>query len=243
MFQAEVTSRFVLFSPSHLLTLGLIAAAVLLLYFFRSPLAKRKPPAGRLLLAILLAVCEILLNVWYFRNGIFKASSTLPFELCSISLYLSVFMLLLRSRFLFQIVYFTAIGGALQALATPVLGYAYPHFRFLEFFAAHGLLVFSALYMVWVEGFRPTLRSVFTAWLAVNVIAVIVYTVNLMTGANYMFLSRKPPSASILDFLGPYPWYILSLEAAALLIFLALYLPFAISSSAAKPSIRARQPY
>ncbi|OXM15248.1 TIGR02206 family membrane protein [Paenibacillus herberti] len=234
MFQSEVTERFILFSPSHLVSLGLITAAVVLLYLFRRPLARSKPARGRLILAALLAVCEILLNIWYFSNGIFQASSTLPFELCSISLYLSILMLLLRSRFLFHIVYFTAIGGALQALATPALGYAFPHFRFLEFFAAHGLLILSALYMVWVEGFRPTLRSVFTALIATNVIAAIVFVVNYLSGANYMFLARKPPTASMLDFLGPYPWYILSLEAAALLIFLALYLPFAIARSRSK---------
>ncbi|MGU3472266.1 TIGR02206 family membrane protein [Paenibacillus sp. D51F] len=226
MFGTDVTAKFAPFGAAHLASLLLIAAVVLAVYLLRRKLALRPAP-GRFILAALLAACEILLNVWYVRGDVYSPSSTLPLELCSISLYLSVLMLLLRSRFLFGIVYFTAIGGALQALATPVLAYAYPHFRFLEFFIAHGLLIVSALYMVWVEGFRPTLRSVFTAWAAVNVIAVFVYAVDRLTGANYMFLARKPSSSSLLDVLGPYPWYILSLELVALLLFFLLYLPFA----------------
>ncbi|QJC53094.1 TIGR02206 family membrane protein [Paenibacillus albicereus] len=240
MVDADIAERFVPYSPAHLLSLALILAAVLLLLAFRRPLSRRRPAAGRYALAGLLAACEVLLNVWYFSSGVFRPSSTLPFELCSISLYLSVLMLLLRSRLLFQIVYFTAIGGALQALATPVLGYAFPHFRFIEFFAAHGLLLLAALYMVWVEGFRPTLRSVFVAWGALNAIAAVVFLVNRLTGANYMFLARKPPSSSLLDVLGPYPWYILSLEAVALLLFLLLYLPFARSERRAKAVAAAR---
>ncbi|CDN43893.1 TIGR02206 family membrane protein [Paenibacillus sp. P22] len=191
MFGTDAEARFTPFGAAHLASLLLIAAVVLAVYLLRRKLAL-KPAPGRFLLAALLAACEILLNVWYVRGEVYSPSSTLPLELCSISLYLSVPMLLLRSRFLFGIVYFTALGGALQALATPVLAYAYPHFRFLEFFIAHGLLIISALYMVWVEGFRPTLRSVFTAWAAVNVIAVFVYAVDRLTGANYMFLARKP---------------------------------------------------
>ncbi|MGN7454649.1 YwaF family protein [Paenibacillus pasadenensis] len=242
MFDSDITERFVAYSPAHLISLGLIFAAVLLLFAFRGPLARRRPASGRYALAGLLAACEILLNVWYVSNGVFRPEATLPLELCSISLYLSVIMLLLRSRLLFQIVYFTAIGGALQALATPVLGYAFPHFRFLEFFAAHGLLLLAALYMVWVEGFRPTLRSPFIAWGAVNAIAAVVFAVNRLTGANYMFLARKPPSSSLLDYLGPYPWYILSLEAVALLLFLLLYLPFARSGRRGREPARAPSP-
>jgi hypothetical integral membrane protein (TIGR02206 family) len=55
--------------------------------------------------------------------------------------------------------------------------------------------------------------------------------VNRLTGGNYLFLSRKPEGGSLLDLLGPWPWYILSLEAVALLLFTILYLPFVIGRS------------
>ena len=48
-----------------------------------------------------------------------------------------------------------------------------------------------------------------------NVLAAVVFTVNLVTGGNYMFLRIKPTTGSLLDYLGPYPWYILSLEGVS----------------------------
>jgi len=43
-----------------------------------------------------------------------------------------------------------------------------------------------------------------------------------------MFLMEKPMGGSILDFLGPWPWYLLSLEFVGLLMLLLCYAPFAI---------------
>jgi uncharacterized membrane protein YwaF len=39
---------------------------------------------------------------------------------------------------------------------------------------------------------------------------------------------EKPPTASLIDVLGPWPWYLLALEGIAFVIFFILYLPFAI---------------
>jgi hypothetical integral membrane protein (TIGR02206 family) len=81
--------------------------------------------------------------------------------------------------------------------------------------------------MVWVERFRPTFKSIGITMVFLNVMLVILVGVNYITGGNYMFLARKPDTASLLDVLGPYPWYLLSLEAVALVLFLLLYAPFA----------------
>ncbi|BBH24652.1 permease [Paenibacillus baekrokdamisoli] len=225
-FDARHAKPFIAYSEAHIGVLVFLLLLMVLLYLFRKSFRTTGSKAMRYGLAAVLVLCELSLNLWYIQQGVFHSATTLPLELCSISLYLSVFMLLFRSRFLFRIVYFTGLGGALQALATPVLGFGFPHYRFLEFFIAHGVIIISVLYMVWVEGFKPTFRSAFTAFAWLNAIAVPVVYINTVTGGNYMFLARKPDTASLLDLLGPYPFYILSLEAVALIMFLLLYLPF-----------------
>ncbi len=221
-------SRFYAFSAEHLVMLLLFSGTIALLYIGRHWLKEgNRSRAGRYVLASILLLAELSLNWWYWQEQIFNVKDTLPLELCSISLYLCIIMLLLRQKFIFQIVYFIGIGGAIQALLTPVLFYGFPHFRFFQFFIAHMVIILSVLYMVWVEGLRPTLKSVGLTMLALNLLLVIVLPLNWLLGGNYMFLAYKPETASLLDFLGPYPWYLLSLEAFALCFFLLLYLPFA----------------
>lgn len=153
----------------------------------------------------------------------------MPLQLCSISLLLATVMLLTRSYSLFEFLYLPGMAGALQAILTPDLGhYSYPHFRTFEFFIAHGAVVAAAFFMIVVEGYRPTWKSLIRAFLALNLLALLIAGINKLIGANYMFLIAKPENASLLDILGPWPWYILSLEAVALVMFLLLYTPFAV---------------
>ncbi|MDV2683585.1 TIGR02206 family membrane protein [Alkalihalophilus lindianensis] len=177
-------------------------------------------------LLILLIVSEISLFVWTVSIGTWDIRYNLPFHLCTISLFFCIYMLLTNKKWVFEVVYFFGLAGALQAILTPDLFYGFPHYRFLHFFIAHIGIILSILYMVWVEKYRVTMRSVVKSFVVLNGLAAVVYLINILTGANYMFLAYKPEGASLLDFLGPHPWYILQLELIALAMFTLLYLPF-----------------
>jgi hypothetical integral membrane protein (TIGR02206 family) len=60
-------------------------------------------------------------------------------------------------------------------------------------------------------------------------LAAIDSVVNLLTGGNYMFLRHAPGVHSLLDLMGPWPWYVVGAAAIALALFAALDLPFAIA--------------
>ncbi len=138
-------------------------------------------------------------------------------------------MLLARSYRFYEIFFFLGIAGGVQALITPnAAEFGLPHFRAIQTLASHALLVIAMVYMTAIEGFRPTWASVAKAMIFANVYMVFVTGINLLIGGNYMYTLRKPETTSLLDSLGPWPWYLFYAEFVALALFVLLYLPFAL---------------
>ncbi len=175
---------------------------------------------------LLLFVLELLYHFWLYLGGYWEISFTLPLQLCSISLLLCLVLLATESKAVFQIVYYIGVTGALMAILTPELFLGFPHFRFFQFFITHNLIIWTCLYFVFVRQFRPTGRGLIESFIFLNLCAAAAFFANKLTGGNYMFLARKPQNNSLLDYFGPYPYYIITLEIAALLLFLLLLLPF-----------------
>ncbi|AST91517.1 MULTISPECIES: YwaF family protein [Sutcliffiella] len=220
----NVLKGSLIFSTTHIFVLIIILLAVVALYLFRnSPFITRYV---RWFILFLLIISELSLNVWYLSMNVWNVKDTLPLQLCSISLYLCCWMMLTKQKIILEVVYFLGIGGAIQALLTPELFYGFPHFRFIQFFLAHSMIILAILYMIWVEKYRISFSSLWKAFISLQCIALIVYVINIVTGGNYMFLMGKPANPTLLDMLGPYPIYIIFLELVVFIIFLLLYLPF-----------------
>jgi len=97
-----------------------------------------------------------------------------------------------------------------QALITPDLnGPDFPSHSFLTFFALH-LLIVWAIYLTWGCGMRPDWRSYRFAVITTLAWGAFTFIFNTIAGTDYGFLNRKPLNASMLDFLGPWPFYVLA---------------------------------
>lgn len=211
---------FEMYSLSHFVIISICIAGSVLIFLYREKLKIEKWRAAEIGMAISLLLIETTYHIWMLINGSWNVSHAIPLELCSISLILTVFLLLTRKKVIYEILLFTALLGASQAIFTPLLKYDFPHFRFFHFFYTHLMIIWVPLYFTWARGYRPTIWSVVKLFIFLNVLMPIIMIINKLVGGNYMFLSHKPDSASLLDVLGPYPWYILSLEG--LLISLSL---------------------
>ncbi|WP_142301757.1 TIGR02206 family membrane protein [Bacillus sp. 7894-2] len=216
---------FLVFSASHIAMIVLFAAAAALLFIFRKGLF-RLDQKFRLYLFMLLFTLELLYHLWLYLGGYWEISFTLPLQLCSISLVLCLILLATKSSAVFQLVYYLGVTGALMAILTPELFLGFPHFRYFQFFITHNLIIWTSLYFVFVHQYRPTGKGMLHSFIFLNICAGAAFFANKLTGGNYMFLSHKPENASLLDYFGPYPYYILTLEIAAVFLFLLLLLPF-----------------
>ena len=68
--------------------------------------------------------------------------------------------------------------------------------------------IWAAVYLTWGRGVTPDWGGYRFAIAVTAVWAVGIFLLNLLIDTNYGYLNGKPGSASILDLLGPWPWYL-----------------------------------
>jgi len=230
---------FDLFGTGHLVALAVIAAIVaFLVWGWKDPddAARRR---GRLLIVAIMVLNEIGWHAWNLTNGAWNIREHLPLHATSISIWGSIVALLTRNYRVYEVVFFIGIVGAVQALITPAAGdYGLPHYRAFQTLISHGMIIVAMAYMTTIEGFRPTWASVWKTMLVINICMVIVTGINVVLGSNYMFTLHKPATASLFDLLGPWPWYLVAAEFLAVILFSALYLPFALANRRARRQTR-----
>lgn len=224
---------FEIFSMPHFLMITACISGVLLLYYFRDHFRKYDK-ATRSFMFIILFGLETMYHLWLWKDGYWDVSFTLPLQLCSLSLILCLILLVTKSQLIFQIVYFIGVVGAFMAIITPELFLGFPHFRYFQFFITHIFIIWTCLYFVFIHHYKATKKGLFASFLFLNASAALAFIANKLTGGNYMFLAHKPSNGSLLDYFGPYPYYILILEGVALFFFFLLLIPFLVKDKVKK---------
>lgn len=220
---------FQLFSLQHLAAIAVLFLLIGYFFWLRRHPSAHAEKITRWTMAAVLIINELGWHLWNLVNSTWTIQTMLPLHLCSVFVFLSAVMLVTHSYGIFEFAFFLGIGGAMQAFLTPDLGiYSFPHFRYFQVFISHGLIIAAALYMLIVERMRPTWKSLLKVVIAGNLYYVLLFFVNQALGSNYMYTAHKPATASLLDMLGPWPWYLLATEGIAAVVFLLFYLPFAI---------------
>jgi hypothetical integral membrane protein (TIGR02206 family) len=223
------------FGNQHLITLGVIGIVCLITGFIAAKIESSRIWLGRFL-GLLLASYMVAI---YLRQAFVHAltwEDSLPLELCNLVLFACIISLFRPNRLTSEIAYFWGLGGVLQATLTPDLSANFPSWDFMLFFWGHGATLVAIIFLLSGQKFRPGKKSIMRMMIALNCYALIVGVIDAAAGWNYGYLCRKPGGASLYDFLGPWPWYLLSLEAVALLLFLVFDLPWAIGRSIIKKS-------
>ncbi len=218
---------FVQWGAAHLGALLVIALLAVGQRLLPGDAASRR--TARLGMAALLLGNELFWHAWHARFGQWTLQSLLPLNLCNLLVFISAWALLTRSQIAYEFVYLLGIPAASQVLITPALGpFGFPHILFFQIFVSHGGIILAALYLTWVEGLRPaSWRSVRRVAGITLLYAVLIFLLNPLIGGNYLFLAYKPPASTLLDLLGPWPWYGLSMAAIGLALIVLMYLPFA----------------
>jgi hypothetical integral membrane protein (TIGR02206 family) len=227
---------FETFGLPHCAAMAVTAvAAIYMVRLNRSPLVtqQRKHRANVILGIILITAVTLDPILTWLRYSENPDTSTrlvretaLPLYLCDVVSLVLAYGLIRRRQRWAEIGYLWGMAGTLQGLITPTLYFSWDTPEYFAFFAQHGGVPVAALTLAFGTAMRPQpgafCRALFWSWIYMA----LVYALNWLLSANYGFLNAKPSVGTLFDYMGPYPWYLLTLQAVAFTLYFLLLLPF-----------------
>lgn len=229
-----MTPTFVLFGREHLAAVLVIAALTALVTGWGRRQTRAKAALGGRILGLVLVAYYLVDSILRVRFLGVRPAVVAPFDLCSALFFVGAFAFWTRSRAAFDIVYFWTFAGTAHAMITPTPPAGAPALGYFVYFAAHGLLMLSAVYAAAVLRETPVRGSLTRAFVALQAWMLLAAPVNLALGTNFLYLRHKPSTPTLFDHMGPWPWYIVSGEVIALVSFALWALPFRASARATR---------
>ena len=223
----------------HLLSLGTFAVVVVVMVMA----GRRHDRLTRRIGAAIGLGVWLLSAVYYTLPDNLEPDKSLPIQACDLLVLLAPLTLFRPSRFLQAIVYFGGFGLTTQAFVTPTSDIGGPdNIKFWIFWLLHGVILATAIYVVAVDRFKPTLKDLRNAILFWCGYAVAMIALNYGThlcglndgqGWYYGYLGPSLPdivAGSVLKYLGEWPLRPLLMMLLGLLFFVLLYLPWPVVS-------------
>lgn len=134
---------------------------------------------------------------------------SVPLRLTDLATVVAGYALWSHRRRPYALTYYWCLTLSTQALLSPALeGPDFPYYEFLAFWAIHLLVIWAAIYLTWGVGMHPDWRSYRFAVAATVAWVAVTFAFNFLADTDYGFVNRKPSTPSLLDVLGPWPWYL-----------------------------------
>jgi hypothetical integral membrane protein (TIGR02206 family) len=181
----------------------------------------RQCRAAAMPVRIAIAIALVSFELQRFFTGGIRFPDRMPFYLCNVSTWAAVLACLTLNSPAVEFLYFMGLSGALMTLLTPDLGSHWP----AAFFLNHGGIIVAAAVLAFgkVVRMRPgaPLRgfSMGVAYFAAGAVF------DWSFGTNYSFTMHKSGRTSLLDYLGPWPFYWLPAMGILLCLVWLLWLP------------------
>lgn len=200
-----------LFGAEHLILLGVTALASVLAVWGIRRIANDRirtkiiQAAGWILLVI-----ALFQTIWSVLPGNWNINSALPLHYSDILRFITAAALIWQVRWAAAVSYYWGLTLNLQAIVTPhptmLVGSS---MGFLLYWVLHIFVFVAPLVLVWGTGFRPQWKDFLRTWVLAIGWALFIMPINAWLGTNYGFVNHQPEGASLIDWLGPWPIYVL----------------------------------
>ena len=170
----------------------------------------RRDEDGRIgrTLAVLIPCYTSPTQTYVFVSDRYDLEAVLPMQLCDLAWMAAAVALWTRHYVPVALTYYWGLALTSQAVLTPALRQDFPDMNYVAFWGQHVLIMWAAVYLTWGLRLRPSWAGYRATVVATTIWLVCVYGVNALLDTNYGYVNRKPPTASILDYLGPWPFYV-----------------------------------
>lgn len=148
--------------------------------------------AARLLTLSLLAACMATTITLTILDGKDLLRTLLPLHLCSLSAFMTLYLLATGSTACFHFCWYLGMPGAALALIFPAVEpSSWPNLMGTAFMLTHALVAFAPL-LLRAQGRVPEPGSAGRVLLAGNAFFALVFLADKLLNANYMFLLHPP---------------------------------------------------
>lgn len=229
-------TQFPQFGAQHLVILGVwLAGGVVLAVLGRRLRGHRRERTVRWGLAVVLLGFALPVQVFELQPGEWRIVTSLPLQLCDLAWIVGAWALFTGGRRSRALLYYWGLTLTTQAIVTPSLDYLWPDLLFVGFWGKHLVTSWAAVYLCVGLGHGPDWRSYRWAafWTALWLVAMMAF--NAVAGTNYGFVNHKPPESSLLDFLGPWPLYVVAESAIAAAAWALITWPWVAAAQSGLP--------
>ncbi len=176
--------------------------------------------------AVVLLLNYIAYLVHRISSGYWELRYDLPMELCNWAVFSVIIALFTGKRIFAEMAYFWVMTGSINAVLTPALNEGFPHPYFFIFFIEHSGVIIAVSYAVFGLKLYPEKWAVLRVFGISQIYFFSTLLVDYLLKGNYGFLMSKPTTGSVMDYMGDWPYYLITLQAIAIVSYSILYIPF-----------------
>ncbi|WP_341214475.1 TIGR02206 family membrane protein [uncultured Wocania sp.] len=199
---------------------------ILFIKYSKQKLSKKQQQKALHVFGCLVSITVFGYHLHSISMGNYNITTDLPLYLCSLIALLIPVFTYYRKFWMFEILLFWIIAGTTQGILTPDIAQGFPAFDYFRYWVVHLGLLIIIFYAIFVFKMKPTFKSIFKSFFALQFYVIFMVVINYVLNANYFYLNEKPQSASVLDYFGEWPFYIIVVQIIIIPYFLLIYLPF-----------------
>lgn len=188
-FSDEIGIELAFFGPWHLLQILITGLVIFLIIRYKDQLRESKyEKTIRYITGGTLIVIQLSYYIWSASVGKLSFVNNLPLGVCTINIFVSIYIIFSKNEKVFNIIYFWGLGAILSVVFPDIL-FGPDRYRYYQFFYAHMMFLWIYMYMIFVHGYRPGLKDLRNSALLLFVVAVcIALPLSFILDHNYMFM-------------------------------------------------------